>query len=247
MTLNPQCPGLISKIVGPVFFRCLAAGILFIAAVVIFWPAHEVSTATSSIVVKRAALLKPDAAVEALLKEADEAQAKGKLPEAAGLYEKVLVLAPDFAPVYLKLGQIYFRMGSSAKAEEVYLKAIEKGLNDPDVFLYLGYIREAGADFDQALAYYAKAELAASGNPVLYFNMGNVYARQGKNEKALACFKRAVILDPKYTDAFVNLAIMSTQAGEYEDAQFYLEKAEKLGYDAPVQFKAGLAAQLKNK
>jgi hypothetical protein len=47
-------------------------------------------------------------------------------------------------------------------------------------------------------------------------------------------------------DAFVNLAIVSAETGEYADAQYYLEKAEKLGYDAPVEFKTGLAAQLKN-
>jgi tetratricopeptide (TPR) repeat protein len=222
----------------------IVAGILLAAAVIIFWPAHPVSTAASG-VVKQAALVKPDPAVETLLGEAADAQAQGRLPEAVGLYEKVLALSPDFAPVYLKLGQIYFRMGLPSKAEEVYLKAIDKGLNDPDIFLYLGYIRETRGDLDQALGYYAKAELSASRNPVLYFNMGNVHARQAHNDKALEYFKRAVILDPGYMDSFVNLAIVSAQAGEYADAQYYLEKAEKLGYDAPVEFKAGLAKELK--
>ena len=222
----------------------IAAGILFAAGVVIFWPDHLLSTAASG-GVKTAVLLQPHAGVEALLKEAEDDQAKGRLPEAVSAYEKVLGLAPEFAPVYLKLGQIYFRMNSPSKAEEVYLKAIDKGLNDPDVFLYLGYIRETRGDLDQAMAYYAKAEFAASRNPVLYFNMGNVCARQDHKDKALEYFKRAVVLDPKYMDAFVNLAIVSTETGEYADAQYYLEKAEKLGYDAPVEFKTGLAKELK--
>jgi tetratricopeptide (TPR) repeat protein len=217
----------------------IAAGIFLAAAAAIFL------SESSCTVVKSAGLTEPDGRVEALLKEAAEAQAQGRLPEAVGLYEQVLGLVPDFAPVYLKLGQIYFRLNLPSKAEETYLKAIEKGLNDPDVFLFLGYIRETRGDLDQALAYYAQAELSASRNPVLYFNMGNVHARQGRNDKALGYFKRAVILDPRYMDAFVNLAIVSAQAGEYADAQYYLEKAEKLGYDAPVEFKTGLAAQLK--
>lgn len=222
----------------------IAAGFLMAAACIILWPAHPVSTADTG-VVKRAVLNTPDPLVDAWLKEAAEAQAKQRFAEAIVLYEKVLARVPGFAPVYLKLGQIYFRLGESARAEEAYLKAIEMGLNDPDVFLYLGYIKEVRSDLDQALAYYAKAEFAASRNPVVYFNMGNVYARQGNKDKALENFKRAVVLNPGYMDAFVNLAIVSAETGEYADAQFYLEKAEKLGYDAPVEFKTGLTAQLK--
>jgi Tfp pilus assembly protein PilF len=75
--------------------------------------------------------------------------------------------------------------------------------------------------------------------------MGNIHVRQGHKDKALECFKRAVILDAGYVDAFVNLAIVSAETGDYADAQYYLEKAEKLGYDAPVEFKAGLAKELK--
>ena len=221
----------------------IAAGILFAAGIFIFCPVHEISTAAGG--VKRPPSAGYSARVEALLKQAEDAQANGRLPEAVSIYEKVLGLAPEFAPVYLKLGQIYFRMELPSKAEEAYLKAIDKGLNDPDVFLYLGYIRETRGDLDQAMGYYAKAEFAASRNPVLYFNMGNVHARQGRKDKALEYFKRAVVLDSKYTDAFVNLAIVSAETGEYADAQYYLEKAEKLGYDAPVEFKSGLAKELK--
>jgi tetratricopeptide (TPR) repeat protein len=222
----------------------IAAIILLVAGVVILWPDHAVSTAASG-GVKKSALSEPQTGVDVLLKEAEDLQDKGRLPEAVSVYEKVLGLAPGFAPVYLKLGQLYFRMNSPSKAEEVYLKAIDKGLSDPDIFLYLGYIRETRGDFDQAMAYYDKAEFAGSRNPVVYFNKGNVHAHQGNKDKALEYFKRAVILDPKYMDAFVNLAIVLAQTGEYADAQFYLEKAEKLGYDAPAEFKTGLAAQLK--
>ena len=222
----------------------IAAGILLAAGVIILGPLGRDSQATSSLVKPP---LQVDGGVEALLKQAADAEAQKHLPEAAGLYEKVLAAKPDFASVYLKLRQIYFRSGSSSKAEEAYLKAIDKGLNDPDVFLYLGYIRETRGDLDQALAYYAKAEFSGSRNPVVYFNMGNIHARQGHQDKALEYFKRAVILNPGYMDAFVNLAIISAQTGEYADAEYYLEKAEKLGYDAPVQFKEGLAAELKKK
>jgi tetratricopeptide (TPR) repeat protein len=175
-----------------------------------------------------------------LLSQAVEAEKNGRLPEAAGLYEDILKASPESLPVYLKLGQLYFGMRLPAKAEEVYLKALEKGAPDPDILLYLGYIKESQGELDKAVAYYAKAELAGSRNPVLYFNMGNTYARLGDNAKALNALKRAVILSPNYMDAFVNLAIVSAQAGEKDDAVYYLEKAERLGYQAPAEFKQSL-------
>ncbi len=183
--------------------------------------------------------------VQSKMLEASEAEKKGRLPEAIGIYEKILVKVPKDTAAYLRLGEIYFHLGLPTKAEEAYLKALENGLNDPDVYLYLGYIKESQGKFEQALEYYAKAELAASRNPALYFNMGSVHAQLARTDKALEYFKRAVVLNPGYMDAFVNLSIISAQLAEYGDAQYYLEKAEKLGYHAPVLYKEGLAAKVK--
>jgi tetratricopeptide (TPR) repeat protein len=217
----------------------ILAGVLFVVAGVVFWRGHTITVS-----VKPAAVAVIPLGVPDFLKQAAEAEVTGKLLDAISAYEKVLEIDPGYALVYLKLGVIYFHLGLPTKAEELYLMAIEKGLSDPDIYVHLGYIKESQGKLDQALEYYAKGELSASSNPVLYFNMGNVYARQGRNDKALGYFKRAVIIKSDYLDAFVNLAIISAQIGEYSDAQYYLEKAEKQGYVAPVEFKEGLAKKL---
>lgn len=182
--------------------------------------------------------------VQRLMAAALDAEQKGRLPEAIRAYEAVLARTEGFAPAYFRLGAIYFHLGMPSKAEELYLNAIDKGLDNPDVYLHLGYIKEVEGRLAQALEYYAKGELAASKNPVLYFNMGNVQARLGQQDKSVAAFKRAVALDPAYMDALANLAIILAGMNEYQDAQYYLEKAEKLGYDAPAEFKQGLAIRV---
>lgn len=185
------------------------------------------------------------ALMQAMLTDAAQAEKSGRWSEAVGAYEKILEQAPNFAPGYLKLGMIYFHLGMPSKAQEQYLIALNKGISDPDIYLHLGYIKESQDDLDEAAAYYAKAELGGSQNPMLYFNMGNIHARKGRLDKALDYFKRAVLLNPGYMDAFVNLSIVSAQAEAYADSRYYLEKAEKLGYEAPAQFKKDLEQRLK--
>ncbi|MEI8011154.1 MAG: tetratricopeptide repeat protein [Candidatus Omnitrophota bacterium] len=182
--------------------------------------------------------------IQQMMLVAFEAEKKGRLPEAITAYENVISHFQGFAPAYFKLAAIYFHLGMPSKAEGYYLDAVDKGVDDPDVYLNLGYIKESRGDLNQSLEYYMKGELAASKNPILYFNMGNVQARLGKQDKAVDAFKHAVALNAQYKDAFVNLAILLADKGEYQDAQYYLEKAEKLGYDAPAEFKQGLAARL---
>ncbi len=220
----------------------IIAGVLFVTAAVLFGLGHGFLRAD-----KPASVAATAPGVQVLLKEAAEAEIAGRLPEAISAYEKILDLDPKYVSSYLKLGIIYFHLGLPSKAEELYLRAIEQGLSDPDIYIRLGYIKEAQGKLDQALEYYVKGELAASRNPVLYFNMGNVYARQGQGGKALVYFKQAIVLKPDYLDAFVNLTIVLAQTGEYSDAQYYMEKAEKLGYKPPAQFKEGLAAKVAGK
>jgi len=170
------------------------------------------------------------------LEEALREEAAGRVAEAVSAYEKVLAEQPDLAAAYVALGKLYFKMRLPGKARETYLAAEARGLMTSEMYLQLGYIEEASGKLSEAVSYYRKAEDLGSRDPALYFNMGNVLVQNGEMEKALGYYQKVLALDPQHLDTQVNLSVVSFRLGRYPDAQFYLEKAVRLGYNAPREY-----------
>jgi len=182
-----------------------------------------------------------------LLEEALKLEQQGRPSEAVGAYEKMVEAQPDRVDGYLGLGALYFKLGLPAKAEELYLKALQRGLEDGRIYFNLGYIEEIRADLPKALEYYLKAEEKLLKNGELFYNIGNVYAQQGDLDKALKYYIQSVTLEPDHMDAFVNMSVVSFRKGAYADADFYLYKAKLLGYQAPEEFVKALSEKLGKK
>ncbi len=180
------------------------------------------------------------------LEEGFKAEQAGHSAEAVTAYEKIVAAEPDLLEGYLRLGALYFKLGLSSKAEELYLQTIQRGIADGQVYFLLGYMEENRKKFPEALGYYLKAEEKLLKNPELFYNIGNVYAQQGDMDKAIVYYSRAVSMKPDHLDAFVNLSVVSFRKGNYADAQFYLAKAEGLGYKAPLEYLQAIKEKLKN-
>jgi tetratricopeptide (TPR) repeat protein len=189
----------------------------------------------------------PAAPMSVLLDEALKLEQQGRPSEAVTAYEKLVEAQPDQVEGYLGLGALYFKLGLPKKAEELYLKAIQRGLEDGRIYFNLGYIEEVRADFPKALDYYLKAEEKLLKNGELFYNTGNVYAQMGNLDKALEYYTRSVSMNPDHMDAFVNMSVVSFRKGAYADADFFLNKAVLLGYQAPLEYIKALSEKLGNK
>ncbi len=64
-------------------------------------------------------------------------------------------------------------------------------------------------------------------NPEVYQMLATIYYDQGKFTKAIQTFKRALEIDPSYTDASVGLSIILNDLGKYEEGREVFEKAQK--------------------
>lgn len=64
--------------------------------------------------------------------------------------------------------------------------------------------------------------------PEVFQMLGTIYYDQGKFQKAIRSFKRALELDPAYTDASVGLSIILNDLGRYEEGQQVFEKAQEI-------------------
>lgn len=76
--------------------------------------------------------------------------------------------------------------------------------------------------------------LLNSKNPEVLQMLATIYYDQGKFNKAIATFKKALEIEPGYTDAAVGLSIILNDIGRYDDAKKIFEDA-KAQLDAKKQ------------
>lgn len=70
--------------------------------------------------------------------------------------------------------------------------------------------------------------LLNSKNPEVLQMLATIYYDQGKFNKAIATFKRALEIEPSYTDAAVGLSIILNDIGRYDEAKKIFEEARAL-------------------
>lgn len=61
----------------------------------------------------------------------------------------------------------------------------------------------------------------------VYNKLGVIYHRKGLSEKAIACLQKALEVNPVYTEAALNLAIVYNDVGQYEEAHKIFNRAVK--------------------
>lgn len=69
--------------------------------------------------------------------------------------------------------------------------------------------------------------LLHSKNTEVYQMLATIYYDQGKFNKAIKTFKRALEIDPAYTDAAVGLSIILNDIGRYDEAKKIFEEARQ--------------------
>ncbi len=62
----------------------------------------------------------------------------------------------------------------------------------------------------------------------IFHMLGTIFYDQGKFNKAIRAFKRALEIDPTFTDASVGLSIIYNDLGRYEEGKAVFEEARKI-------------------
>lgn len=65
-------------------------------------------------------------------------------------------------------------------------------------------------------------------NPEVYQMLATIYYDKGQFNKAIRTFKRALEIEPTYTDASVGLSIILNDLGRYEEGKQVFEEAQKI-------------------
>lgn len=143
--------------------------------------------------------------------------------EAIKYYTKTIELNDKNASLYQELGRLYLAKADTSKA----LKTFEAGrakhpenvnlmFDELNVYLNKGQVASQISKIDAAIAKDPK-------NKTLYFVSGIAHSSNKTFDKAEEAYKKALELDPAYTDAIYNLSIIYIDRGNG-----YINEANKL-------------------
>lgn len=171
--------------------------------------------------------------VLALLKEAQEAEAKRDVNGATERYRQLTLVAPTFAYGHFLFGKFYSRLGDVNRAIFYYQRAYQIDS------LYLTAYRECYNSYLKLGNYKPMIDVMttalAKGNNFweVHFNLGMAYLGDGDLAKAIQHYERALALNARSYKTNLQLGLAYQNARNYQKAREYYNNA--IGIDPTRQ------------
>lgn len=166
---------------------------------------------------------------------------RGQLQLAVENLEIALRQDPNHTPAHVVMALLQERVGNTRKAEHHYRQAARLAPTDGAtqnayaVFLCRnGQFNEAQQRFERAFAdpFYATPEVA-------FANAGACARRANRPEQAEVWLRRAVEIDPNFSDALYQLAELYFEQGELLRARAFLQRFEGVADTDAVSLRLG--------
>ncbi|HVT40877.1 MAG TPA: tetratricopeptide repeat protein [Gemmatimonadaceae bacterium] len=140
-------------------------------------------------------------------------------------FEEALVLDPDHEDALAGLGETLLKFGQTAGALKSFRRILELGYQD-DIELMLQAGRALFRDglMDEAMEFFDTAVHQVPENAEAVAMVGYTEHRLGKDEAAISTLRRALQLDPDYSEARIYLGNLLYDRGEYEGALYNLDR-----------------------
>ena len=145
---------------------------------------------------------------------------------------------------WYRLGQVLWKMGESAKAQQVYEILLQQTTEEKGrgpIYHQLGLMADSLGQYEEALGYYEKSmginekqnPCNHLGSAVSYNNIGNVYDSMGDYPKALSSHEKALAIQqqslppthPDLASSYYNIGLVYASMGDYLKALSSHEKA----------------------
>jgi tetratricopeptide (TPR) repeat protein len=160
--------------------------------------------------------LPPQDSARVCLSTAAALEKSGAELQAIGLYEKARLDDPrHMQHVCRRLGVLYDRQGSFARALEEYQKALQINPKDHEVLNDLGYAYYARGNLLEAEKYLRQALAVDPHYERAWVNLGMVLGEQQRYQESLGAFGKAL----PAAQAQCNLAFLLTTQGKREEAR----------------------------
>lgn len=136
-------------------------------------------------------------------------------------FSNQLAYSTDQPPVFnsqVPMGKIFERQGELGKAKEVYLAVLQQDPGDVKALHRLGIVAARSGNYDQSDSYFEQAYSLAPDDPVLLCDFGYALSLQRRLEEAEFLLEKSVALNPSYTQARNNLALVVGLQGRFNES-----------------------------
>lgn len=206
-------------------------------------PLMEDEKRSGQIEIIRSLITSKESQIEEELLEIEKAERDKDWEKACSMWGKIIEKNGK-KEYFLNAGVAYKNAGSSRRAEELFLKALEL---DPQ---YLSALNNIGVlyleknEHDKAIHYFGNAIKISPEDPEIYVNMGIAFFKKNEFNKARIYFEEALKLKNKLYQPYFYLGIIYLNQNDRERALLNFKKLLEL---APDDFPPELKKWVKEK
>jgi serine/threonine protein kinase/tetratricopeptide (TPR) repeat protein len=156
--------------------------------------------------------------------------------ESISFFKQAIVLDPNFAVAYTKLGVIYNNLGQAGLAIENIKKAYElrdRTSEREKLYITAHYYGEATGELDKALENYLLWEREFPKDFIPYLNAGSIYSALGQYEKGISETRHCQEIEPNDVIVYSNLGGTYLNVNRLDEAKSTLDQALALKLDDP--------------
>jgi len=151
-------------------------------------------------------------------------------------WEKRVEEKPDSAAAHFNLGLAYTDVSKMSSAEKAYRRAVELEPGLMQAWVNLAGVLLLQWRFEESLEAGRRAVELDPELPLVHFNMGQAHLYLSNSEALVACNRKVLEFEPDHPAANYFLAVGLLAEKNPKEAQFYMERAARLGHRPTPDF-----------
>ncbi|HEX3989381.1 MAG TPA: tetratricopeptide repeat protein [Verrucomicrobiae bacterium] len=180
----------------------------------------------------------------AMMADGIRASLERDYPRAEEKFKEILHQDENNVYVLVHLADTQFAEGNLSECEKNVTRALELDKDDSASLYLMGILRYRQEKLDEGLDALSRSAQLNTTNPSTQFYLGCVLADKGMRPAAETAFRKALQLEPNYSDAHFNLALVyaTEKPPSTALARWHYKRALSLGHERNPKLEAILGA-----
>jgi len=128
------------------------------------------------------------------------------LPAALVQTNEAVRLAPQSGVAHFYRGRVLYDMGRSNEAQPEFETACRLNAQMPEPRYFLALIEKQNGNYQLAATLFEDTVKLQPSNTMAWYMLGQSLEKDSENAKAIAAWRRAIEIDPKFSQALISLA-----------------------------------------